>query len=249
MTDAPLAWPRHDADGRTHQKVHRNSRQIAPRERPEFITEDQRQARLRAFKVVARTTKAPGRRRGGPGGYSLHAADVYEYLMSFAVKTGLIFPSYKTIASAVGCTARTAVACVAQLAAGGWLAWERRLVRVAQGGREPQVHQATNLYKLKLPDAAARILGNWARTFPARKALHAGPWTPAVPDPEQTGDVRTAIYAAREAAKRQDSHLLHHLAQARTPQAVALILLAKDRLSETLDALGQSVHSRRPSPA
>lgn len=235
MTPATHAWPRHDADGRTHQKVRRGSRERLTVEDRQFITARQRGDRLRAFKIHATKTRVKGKRRGHEGGYGLHCADVLDFLMFFQTETGQVFPSYRRISEAVGCAYRTAVRCIRQLATGGWLSWERRLIRVADGGREPQVHQDTNFYRLKVPGAAGELVAAWT----ARRRA-------AVPDDVpawlEEGDLRNALWDAHQAAERRNHHLISKLAAARTPDAVAHVLLGRGALSDALDRLGQSVH-------
>lgn len=232
----PTAWPRHDADGRTHQKVRRGSRERRATEDRQFISSRQRGDRLRAFKIHAAKVRQKGKRRGHEGGYGLYCADVLDYMMFFATQTGQVFPSYKTIAGSVGCAYRTAVRCIRQLAAGGWLSWERRMIRVADGGREPQVHQDTNFYRLRLPTAAGDLVAAWTKRRRAAVPDDAPAW-------EGDGDdIRNALHEARQGAQRQDNHLVAKLAAARTPDAVVKALLGRDHLSAALDALGRSVH-------
>ncbi|MDZ4372608.1 MAG: hypothetical protein U1C74_14455 [Phenylobacterium sp.] len=177
------AWPSRDADGRTRQKVRRrptgdrpgcvDSREARAVEPANFLSPRQRRERIAAFRRHATDTRDRGKRRGyvrpdGTPSYSIYAGDVLDYLMHFAVQTGRVFPSYAEISEAVGCAYKTAVNCVRQLAAGGWVEWERRFVRVGSPGQaEPQVEQTSNLYRLKLPNAAQRLLDAWrARRAP-----------------------------------------------------------------------------------
>lgn len=255
------AWPSRDADGRTNQKVRRkpklgdrpgcvDSREAMAVEPQAFITPAQRSARLIAFRRHATATRVKGKRRGcerpdGTRSYSIYCAEVLDYLMGFAVQTGRIFPSYEEIADWVGCAYKTAVQCVHQLAGGGWLEWDRRFVRIGSAGEfEPQVEQTSNFYRLKLPNAAAKLI----EAFKARR--------PPLPDDvdaqavsEEADDASRAVkrgvaeLEADLAAKRRDNQFLANLASCRTPAAVEALFLQRLRLKEALAKWGDGVEA------
>ncbi|WP_337186716.1 hypothetical protein [Phenylobacterium sp.] len=256
------AWPSRDADGRTNQKVRRRpkagdkpgcvaSREAVAREPQAFLKPAQRLARMNAFRRHAKDSRVRGKRRGclrpdGTPTYSIFAGDVLDYLMYYAVQTGRIFPSCKEIAEAVGCAYRTAVNCIHQLAAGGWLEWDRRFVRVGSpGAAEPQVEQTSNFYRLKLPNAAGELMAAWK----ARR--------PPPPDDVDVDDAAeehaaeaaravrrgTAEVEADLAAKRRDNQFLANLASCRTPAAVEALFVQRLRLKEALAQWGDGVEA------
>lgn len=200
------AWPSRDAAGRTHQNVHSPSREAYRNEKPEYLSARQRRERLAAFQKHATGRRLPGRRRGAgwdegrhreaqPEAYSTIAGEVLNYLMFFAVETGLVFPSYEQIAKDVGCAYRTAVRAVHQLKNGGWLSWERRFIRTGKDGDpEPQVEQTSNLYRLHVPNIATRMMEAWRAARRPRPAD-----VPDRPDPD--AEARQDLEKRREAAQ------------------------------------------------
>ena len=238
------AWPSRDENGRTKQKVRRDSREALPVEPAELLSPRQRRARISAFRRHASSVRIPGKRRGARGTYSLYCADVLDYLMYHAVQTGRIFPSYEDISAAVGCAYRTAVNCVRQLAAGGWVSWERRFVRVGSPGQaEPQVVQTSNLYRLALPNAARALIDGWKRRRP--------PAPDDVPDdavaavePDTEAAISRAVAEAERGAQRRNQHLLSALAAARTPHQVEAVLTGRSKMQGLLDKLEAGLRAK-----
>jgi hypothetical protein len=264
LTATIHAWPRRDAKGRTNQRVRRDSREALPREPAAFLTMRQRRERLDAFRRHARALRQPGRRWGAgwrdgrlmkgelhenPEAYCMAAADVLAYLMHHAVRSGRVFPTFKEISAAVGCAYRTAVRCVQQLKRGGWLAWERRFVRVGQAGaRELQVVQTSNLYQLKLPSAAGQLIDAWhARQAPSRDSVEWEIERRGVTGEAEAAEVEAVIFARQE-AHRGNKHFLHHLATARTPEAVARVLQGEALLKNALGRLGSALSAKGEFP-
>lgn len=232
------AWPKRDQDGRTRQRVRRNSREAWGQERAELLTPRQRRERMAAFRRHATNARPAGKRRGSGGSYSLYCGDVLDYLMHYAVTSGRIFPSYKQIAAAVGCAYRTAVRCIAQLKRGGWLTWERRFVRVANGGAlEPQVHQESNLYRLALPNVARQLIDAWASRPRPKPADVDDEWTAHYASGETEAALQNAILEAERGAQRRNQHLLLKLAGARTIGEVERALTSAHRTRAILETL------------
>lgn len=240
----PRAWPGRQADGRTHQKVRRDSREALPNEPAEFFTWAQCRERLRAFDAHARQVRIPGRRRGGTdpatrrpdGTYSTIARQVLEHLMGFAVRHGRIFPAYDEIAREVGCTLRTAVRVVAQLVAGGWLRYERRLVRVGSpGAAEPQVQQTSNFYRLCTPRAAVQLIESFRRRRPPNPDD-----APARLNADQEAD---HLQAERRRAQAERDAEGFSPAERTKKAAVA------QRMREALDRLGEAAERRASAEA
>lgn len=258
------AWPARDELGRTNQPVRRNSREQHAQERPEFLSHRQRGERLKAFRRHATAQREPGRRRGAgwrdgrlmrgelqqnPEAYSAAAGDVLEYLLGLAVSTGRVFPSYRKISAAAGCAYKTAVRCVQQLARGGWIAWERRFVRVAQGGAlEPQVHQATNLYRLALPNAARQLIDAWAAKPKPRPADVPDEWAANYYSGETEGALARAVAEAERDAQRRNQHLLLKLAAARTIAEVEAALTGAQRTRDIFDKLERGLGRKAAGP-
>lgn len=252
MTASARAWPRRDANGRTNQPVRRDSREALDHEPRQLLSRRQKSERLAAFKRHATAARQAGRRRGHGWkarmkwrhqveAYGASCADVLEYLMHQAVEHGRVFPTFKEIAEAVGCAYRTAVRCVQQLARGGWLEWERRFVHVAGvGGAGPQVLQTSNLYHLKLPNAAGALIDAWR----ARRAPPPDDVDPHAARIWASGEARAAeaaaVAEAQSAAERRNQHILARLAAARTPGAVLAIFQGHQDLQAALERLDPS---------
>lgn len=147
---------------RTLQPVRRGSR-YSGRERAVALTRRDATMRQAVLERIVKDTKQPGKRAGAPGTLSLYTEKVFGYLADLAVKfEGRVYPSYKQIAAWVRCTVRTAVACVAQLVARGWIEYDRRMEPTGEPGvRGPQVKQISNWYRVLLPKVAQQMLAKW----------------------------------------------------------------------------------------
>lgn len=254
------AWPRRDANGRTNQRVRRNSREAIGAEARAFLTPRQRRQRMEAFRRHARAIRKPGERWGArwadgqlmrdqlhanPEVYSTHAADVLDFLLYFAQQHGRVFPSLKEISGHVGCAYRTAVRCVQQLLRGGWIEWERRFVAVAGSGEAgPQVVQTSNLYHLRLPNAAGKLIAAMAGRRPP------GPDTADAEaarrhSAEFEAAEAEAVGEALRAAQRRNQAILTKLAAARTPGAVLQVFRDNEKIGEALAKMEQALAAKR----
>lgn len=179
---------------RTRQPVRRCS---GPQghERAFVITKKQARLRVRALGEMAKRLKRahPGKRAGAEGTISRIAEKVYDYLCGLAAEfKGKVFPTYERIAWEVGCTERSAVVAVSQLEHFGWLEHDRRYEETGERGiRGPKVRQISNWYRVKLPNAAGRLLAKWLKNSP-----------PATDEGEETeADERQVL---RDAGNRRD---------------------------------------------
>lgn len=231
------AWPSRDANGRTNQKVRRESREALVNEPVEFLSPRQRRERIAAFRRHATEIRIPGRRRGCSGTYSAIAGDVLDYLMSFAVQTGRIFPSYEEIAKACGCAYRTAVRVIHQLKRGGWLGWERRFVRVGKpGSAEPQVEQTSNFYRLYVPNVASALMKAWRDRRPP---------PPDDVDDQAVARARDPDAEAKDMAVKKLVAIRSLMAMAKTPQDREAIAKRTTELEAALEAYGAATVGRR----
>lgn len=128
-----------------------------------MATDEARARKHLLARRLADQDRPKGRRHGwATGTFSVWALAIYGYLVDFAVSTGKVFPSLKTIAAGVGCCRRTVIRVLATLKLLGFITWERRCVLTpAQGEKGPQVHQATNLYSFPPNDALTKLLDAW----------------------------------------------------------------------------------------
>lgn len=225
---APRAWPSRDADGRTRQKVLRNSREAMTNETPEYLNRRQRSERIAAFRRHATQSRVAGRRRGHgerdheSWSYSAIAGDVFDYLMFHAESTGRVYPSYEQIAAAVGCAYRTAVRVIHQLARGGWISWERRFVRTGkEKSPEPQVEQTSNLYRIHLPTVAGQLIRAWRARRP--------------PPPDDVANARDPDEEARDDAAKRLVAAQAFMEAARSPEELELFTRRAAALQSKLD--------------
>lgn len=233
---AGSAWPSRDADGRTNQKVRRESREALVNEPVEFLSPRQRRERIAAFRRHATEIRTPGRRRGSAGTYSTIAGDVLDYLMMFAVQTGRIFPSYEEIAKACGCAYRTAVRVILQLKRGGWLYWERRFVRVGKPGTaEPQVEQTSNFYRLAVPNVASALMKAWRDRRPP---------PPDDVDAQAAAAAQDPDVEAREMALKKLHAIRSLMSASMSPKDREAIAKRTAELEAALSAYGAGVTSR-----
>lgn len=99
---------------------------------------------------IANKVDKPGSRDGPLGAAAL---DVLRVLLdTIDRRTGMLYPAIVTIAARCGRAVQTVVAALRRLADHGFLEWQRRVEPTgAQGLRGPQVRQASNLYRFKVP--------------------------------------------------------------------------------------------------
>ena len=111
------------------------------------------------------------------------------------VKDGRTFPSYATIAKAVGCAVSTVGPAIKALEAAGLLTWDNRLVRIREscedllgpGGWRWRVIRTSNAYRF---DLGASLAGLWAKA--SKTELQ-----PVTPNPESIPLPETAAAAKK----------------------------------------------------
>ena len=112
---------------------------------------------LLAAKRYERIERRPGRRNGPLGSVAI---EVLEYLVNVVdFETGRLEPSIDTMAHRLKRSRDAVVRGLANLRRHGFLDWIRRYEPTGNEGRGPQVRQATNAYRLSLPERARRLLG------------------------------------------------------------------------------------------
>ena len=97
-------------------------------------------------------------------------------------RTGRLEPSIDTIMGKVRRSRDAVVRALKALRAHGFLDWLRRYEPTGNEGRGPQVQQASNAYRLSLPEKALRLLGRFGKAPPppddhvaSQAALQEGP--------------------------------------------------------------------------
>jgi hypothetical protein len=144
---------------RTGQPVRRNSKAVGSFEHRYWTRFDpkERNARMRAAEMHARSTKAAGKRNGELGHVAL---EIYRELMRMVCfKTGRLDPAIDTLRDRIKRSRSAVIEGLAQLQAAGFLDRQRRVEPVDNPDPfGPQVKQATNAYKLTLPKAAADLV-------------------------------------------------------------------------------------------
>lgn len=157
MTAAALAWPRHHANGRTNQKVRRDSRPLGA-EVGWFIPIDKGLAALimQAARRLFFATMKPGARRRKKRWGELHPTDLQlldELIFRFMDwRSGRLDPSYDQLEAATGRARQTIADGLARLVKAGLLERMRRFELVAGDDGLPEVRQITNAYRVKLPE-------------------------------------------------------------------------------------------------
>ena len=133
-------------------------------------------------------------------------------------RTGRLEPSIDTIMGKVRRSRDAVVRALKALRAHGFLDWLRRYEPTGNEGRGPQVQQASNAYRLSLPEKALRLLGRFGK---------------APPPP----DDHVASQAARTA--EMDAYR-----KALPLDALALFEAGDNALGRALAALGKAVQKR-----
>jgi hypothetical protein len=98
-----------------------------------------------------------GRRCGPLGSVAIEVLEYLTHLVDF--RTGRLEPSIDTLMRRLRRSRDAIVRALRNLRAHGFLDWLRRYTPTDNEGRGPQVRQASNAYRLHLPDRAKRYLG------------------------------------------------------------------------------------------
>jgi hypothetical protein len=105
-----------------------------------------------------------GERSGPLGSVALDVLRLFVNLIDF--RTGRLEPSITTIMDRLGRSRDTIVRALKNLRAHGFIDWLRRYEPTGNEGRGPQVQQASNAYRLSLPEKALRLLGRFGKAPP-----------------------------------------------------------------------------------
>lgn len=119
---------------------------------------------LFAAKRYERIERRPGRRCGPLGSVAIEVLEYFANLVDF--RTGRLEPSLDTLMRRLKRSRDAIVRALKNLRAHGFLDWLRRFTPTGNQGRGPQVRQASNAYRLSLPERAKQFLGRWDRPQP-----------------------------------------------------------------------------------
>lgn len=109
--------------------------------------------------------RQPGARVGPLGHVALEVLELLANLVSY--KSGRLDPSYDYLIRKLRRSRDAIHRALNALKTHGFLDWLRRYEPTGNEGRGPQVKQASNAYRLSLPDVARRLLGRQAEPPPA----------------------------------------------------------------------------------
>ena len=123
------------------------------------------QAILKAAEIYNEAgLREKGERSGPLGSVALDVLRLFVNLIDF--RTGRLEPSITTIMDRLGRSRDTIVRALKNLRAHGFIDWLRRYEPTGNEGRGPQVQQASNAYRLSLPEKALRFLGRFGKAPP-----------------------------------------------------------------------------------
>ncbi|MBB3811514.1 helix-turn-helix domain-containing protein [Pseudochelatococcus contaminans] len=105
-----------------------------------------------------------GERSGPLGSVALDVLRLFVNLIDF--RTGRLEPAITTIMDRLGRSRDTIVRALKNLRAHGFIDWIRRYEPTGNEGRGPQVQQASNAYRLSLPEKARQFLGRFGKAPP-----------------------------------------------------------------------------------
>lgn len=112
---------------------------------------------LFAAKRYELTMRRRGRRCGPLGAVAIEVLEYFANLIDF--RTGRLEPSLDRLMRKLKRSRDAIVRALKNLRAHGFLDWLRRYVPTGNEGRGPQVRQASNAYRLSLPERAKQLLG------------------------------------------------------------------------------------------
>ena len=121
-----------------------------------------------------------GERSGPLGSVALDVLRLFVNLIDF--RTGRLEPSITTIMDRLGRSRDTIVRALKNLRAHGFIDWLRRYEPTGNEGRGPQVQQASNAYRLSLPEKARQFLGRFGKAPlpPADHGQEQRAWSEAI---------------------------------------------------------------------
>lgn len=118
---------------------------------------------LLAAKRYEMAMRQKGKRNGPLGAIAIEVLEYFVNLVDF--RTGRLDPSLETIMGKVRRSRDAVVRALKALRTHGFLDWLRRY-EVTGNRNGPQVQQASNAYRLSLPEKALQFLGRFGRTPP-----------------------------------------------------------------------------------
>ncbi|MBS7708155.1 helix-turn-helix domain-containing protein [Chelatococcus asaccharovorans] len=119
---------------------------------------------LLAAKRYELAERQKGERTGPLGSVAIEVLEFFVNLVDF--RTGRLEPSLDTIMGKVRRSRDAVVRALKALRAHGFLDWLRRYEPTGNEGRGPQVQQASNAYRLSLPEKALRLLARFGKAPP-----------------------------------------------------------------------------------
>lgn len=173
-----------------------------------------------------------GRRCGPLGSVAIEILEYFANLVDF--RTGRLEPSIVTLMRRLKRSRDAIVRALKNLRTHGFLDWLRRYVPTGNEGRGPQIRQASNAYRLHLPERAKQFLGPW-------RLLEQLP-----EDCEHAQEVRQAELAAhRKSTPLEELALSTH---GDTPLGQSLTQLGRNIERESVKRLESEFISIKPSP-
>lgn len=172
---------------------------------------------LLAAKRYELALRRKGERCGPLGSVAIEVLDHFANLVDF--RTGRLEPSIDTMMRRLKRSRDAIVRALKNLRAHGFLDWLRRYTPTGNEGRGPQVRQASNAYRLSLPERARQLLG-W-RSLPP-------------PLPEDCEHAREVRMAELETYRKSLSL-----------EELALSKLGDTPLGQSLARLGKAIEQRK----
>ena len=171
---------------------------------------------LLAAKRYELAERQKGERTGPLGSVAIEVLEFFVNLVDF--RTGRLEPSLDTIMGKVRRSRDAVVRALKALRAHGFLDWLRRYEPTGREGSGPQVQQASNAYRLSLPEKALRFLGRFAKA------------PPPPDDHVQAQAERKAVMEAHRASLK--------------PGELALFEVGDNPLGQALARLGKAMQER-----
>ena len=187
---------------------------------------------LLAAKRYELILRRKGRRCGPLGSVAIEVLEYLANLVDF--RTGRLEPSIDTLMRRLRRSRDAIVRALRNLRAHGFLDWLRRYVPMGNEGRGPQVRQASNAYRLHLPERAKRYLGP------------SGLPEPLPEDCEHARELRTAELEQHETSLSREGPDLSGIEDDGLRQSLAL--LGKNVKRESARRAESESYSIKPSP-
>lgn len=189
---------------------------------------------LLAAKRYERIERRPGARCGPLGSVAIEVLEYFANVVDY--KTGRLEPSIDTLMRRLKRSRDAIVRALKNLRAHGFLDWIRRYQPTGNEGRGPQVRQASNAYRLSLPERAKRLIGWYSLSHP-------------IPDDcEQTQTVRVEELAAYRKSLTRREWALAMLGDTKLGQSFARLGDLLDKKRESAEQAESRTESIRPAP-